>query len=96
MPPEIINVVVEIRRGERNKCLIKPPAAYSWIELMAPPWLHLERLRLYPPNALVTTVLSLDALLVIDEFQSVGGSSGSRTGVLAREPDDGENVTVAS
>ena len=88
--PEIVNVVVEIRRGERNKYEMDKDTGYLTLDRVNATMLGYPADYGYVPDTLCDDGDPLDALLIIDESVPHGVVVPSRPIGVLRMVDDGE------
>lgn len=88
--PEVINVVIEIRRGERNKYELDKSTGLITLDRVTPVAMGYPTDYGYVPNTLCEDGDPLDALLVIDESVPHGVVVPARPIGVLRMVDDGE------
>lgn len=88
--PEIVNVVIEIRRGERNKYEMDKDTGYLTLDRVNGTTLGYPADYGYVPQTLCDDGDPLDALLIIDESVPHGAVVPCRPIGVLRMIDDGE------
>lgn len=88
--PEIINVVIEIRKGERNKYEMDKDTGYITLDRVTPLAMGYPTDYGYVPETLCDDGDPLDALLIIDESVPHGVVVPSRPIGVLRMVDGGE------
>ena len=88
--PEIVNVVIEIRRGERNKYEMDKDTGYLTLDRVNATTLGYPADYGYVPQTLCDDGDPLDALLIIDESVPHGVVVPARPIGVLRMVDDGE------
>lgn len=88
--PEIVNVVIEIRRGERNKYEMDKDTGYLTLDRVNATAMAYPADYGYVPNTLCDDGDPLDALLIIDESVPHGVVVPARPIGVLRMVDDGE------
>ncbi len=89
--PETVNVIIEIRRGERNKYEMDKDTGYLTLDRVNATMLGYPADYGYVPQTLCDDGDPLDALLVIDESVPHGVVVPSRVIGVLRMVDGGEN-----